>query len=122
MVTIDESGFLTFVARYKEILKIGGENVDPLEVEAFILRHPAVSQAKVVGVPDQRLGEVAIALVQLKTSVVTTEGELIDFCRGQLASFKIPRRVLFVSDYPLTAAGKVQRSELRIRAISALGL
>src|SRR5690606_32896704 len=86
-----DDGMVRFLGRYKEMLKVGGENVDPVEVEAFLLRHSAVNQVKIVGVPDPRLTEVGAACVVLNPGAQVTADELIDFCRGQLASFKIPR-------------------------------
>lgn len=119
---MDRDGFIRFMGRYKELLKVGGENVDPLEVEALLLRHSAVSQAKVVGVPDRRLGEVAVACVIPKEGEGVTEEDLLTFCRRKIASFKIPRRVLFLKEYPMTSSGKVQKFLLREQAMTMLGL
>ncbi len=113
MGTMDVAGHLRFLGRYKEILKVGGENVDPVEVEALLQSHPGVSLAKVVGVPDRRLGEVAMAFVQLREGATATEQELIAFCQGKLARFKIPRHVRLVKEYPMTASGKVQKFKLQ---------
>jgi fatty-acyl-CoA synthase len=117
-----EDGMIRFVGRYKELLKVGGENVDPVEVEAWLLQHPAVNQVKVVGVPDRRLSEVAAACVVLNPGASVTAEELIAFCRGKLASFKIPRYVLFVKEFPMTSSGKVQKFRLRELAMAELGL
>ena len=117
---LDDHGFLRLIGRYKDMLKVGGENVDPLEVEAYLLGHPGVSQAKVVGVPDRRLGEVVAACVVPKTDGALTSEEVIAFCRGRIAGFKVPRHVLFVREYPMTASGKVQRFALRERVIEAV--
>jgi fatty-acyl-CoA synthase len=111
-----------FLGRYKEILKVGGENVDPVEVEAFLLRHPAVNQVKIVGVPDARLGEVGAACVVLNPGARVTATDLTEFCRGKIASFKIPRHVLFVKEFPMTSSGKVQKFKLRELCIEALHL
>ena len=92
MMTMSDDGMVRFLGRYKEILKVGGENVDPVEVEAFLLRHPALNQVKVVGVPDARLSEVGCACVRVECGSATDgNDDLIEFCRGKLASFKIPR-------------------------------
>jgi fatty-acyl-CoA synthase len=112
-------GHLHLLGRYKDMLKIGGENVDPMEVEAFLMGHPAVRGAAVVGVPDARLSEVAVAFVQCEPGRALTEGEVIEHCRGRLASFKIPRHVAFVDEFPLTSTGKIQKVRLRERARSA---
>jgi fatty-acyl-CoA synthase len=117
-----EDGMVRFLGRYKEILKVGGENVDPVEVEAFLLQHPAVNQVKIVGVPDARLSEVGAACVVLNAGASVTASDLMEFCRGKLASFKIPRHVLFVKEYPMTSSGKVQKFRLREVALEELQL
>ena len=113
VATIREDGYVRFVGRYKELLKVGGENVDPIEVEALLLSHPAVSGVQVIGLPDERLSEVACACVVLKEGHEVSSGELIEYCRGKLASFKLPRHVLFMQEYPMTPSGKVQKFKLR---------
>jgi fatty-acyl-CoA synthase len=117
-----DDGMVRFLGRYKDMLKVGGENVDPVEVEAFLLRHPAVQQAKIVGVPDARLSEVGAACVVLHPGASATADDLLGFCRGQLASFKIPRYLLFVKEFPMTSSGKVQKFRLRELAIDELHL
>jgi fatty-acyl-CoA synthase len=120
MAIMRDDGMVRFLGRYKEILKVGGENVDPVEVEALLLQHPAVSQVHIVGVPDARLGEVGAACVVLNPGADATAPDLIGFCRGKLASFKIPRHVLFVKEFPMTSSGKVQRFRLREAAMEEL--
>ena len=109
-------GHLRLLGRYKDMLKIGGENVDPMEVEAFLMSHAAIKGAAVVGVPDARLSEVAVAFVQRQPGCALTEREVIEHCRGRLASFKIPRHVAFVDEFPMTSTGKIQKVRLRERA------
>jgi len=109
-------GHMRFLGRYKDMLKIGGENVDPMEVEAFLMTHPAVNAASVVGLPDGRLSEVAVAFVQVAPGGALSEREVIEHCRGRVASFKIPRHVAFVDEFPMTSSGKVQKVKLRERA------
>src|SRR5262245_42066261 len=109
-------GHLRFMGRYKDMLKIGGENVDPMEVEGFLMSHPAIRMAAVVGVADTRLSEVAVAYVQLEPGATLTEREVIEHCRGRVASFKIPRHVAFVDEFPMTSTGKIQKVKLRERA------
>ena len=109
-------GHMRFLGRYKDMLKIGGENVDPMEVEAFLTTHPAIDAASVVGLPDARLSEVAVAFVRLAAGCTLSEQEVIAHCRGRVASFKIPRHVCFVDDFPMTSSGKVQKVKLRERA------
>ena len=101
------------LTRLYAMLKIGGENVDPMEVEAFLMAHAAVDLAVVVSYPDARLSEVGIAYVRLKPGQSATEDDIIAHCRGRIASYKIPRRVIFTGDFPMTSSGKIQKTKLR---------
>jgi len=112
-----EDGHLRFIGRFKEMLKTGGENVDPMEVEAYLLSHPAIKQVAIVGYPDERLAEVGVAFVQLEPDQSLTKADTIDYCKGKIASFKIPRHVVFVDDYPMTASGKIQKTKLKEQAL-----
>jgi fatty-acyl-CoA synthase len=111
-MVLDEAGRLSFVSRLKDMLKVGGENVAAAEVEGFLLGHPAVYMAQVVGAPDAKYVEVPAAFVQLKPGQDATEQELIDFCRGRIASFRVPRYVRFVHEYPMSGT-KVKKNVLR---------
>ena len=102
-----------FFGRYKDMLKVGGENVDPMEVEAFLMDHPAVNRVQVIGVPDQRLSEVPCACVVTEPGRQLTVEDVDAFCRGRMASFKIPRHLMLMDDYPMTSSGKVQKYILR---------
>ncbi len=117
----NEAGYLRFLGRYKEMLKVGGENMDPVELEGHLLQHPAVNQVKVVGVPDDRLNEVATACVVVNPGTNVSAEALIDFCKD-IANFKRPRHVLFMQDYPMTASGKVQKFNLRKIAMQELNM
>ena len=110
-------GHLRFMGRYKDMLKIGGENVDPMEVEAFLMTHPAINQAAVVGYPDARLSEVGVAFVRAEPGSALTEDDVLAHCRGRIASFKIPRRVFLVEEFPMTSSGKIQK--VKLRAVAA---
>jgi fatty-acyl-CoA synthase len=121
MGLLTPDGYLRFLGRYKEMLKVGGENMDPVELEGYLLQHPAVYQVKVVGVPDERLNEVATACVILNPGANVSAEELMEFCRD-IANFKRPRHVLFMKEYPMTASGKVQKFNLRTIAIQELDL
>jgi acyl-CoA synthetase (AMP-forming)/AMP-acid ligase II len=92
---------------------VGGFNVYPAEVERLLARHPAVAEAAVVGVPDERMGEVGHAHVRLWPGSTATADELVAFCREEMANFKVPRRITFVAELPRTASGKVQKFRLR---------
>jgi len=109
----DDEGFYTIVDRWKDMFISGGENVYPAEVENVIYHHPAVAEVAVIGVPHPQWQEVGRALVVVKEGYTLTEEEVIDFCQGKLAKFKIPKSVVFVDALPRTAAGKVLKRELR---------
>jgi fatty-acyl-CoA synthase len=111
-------GHLRFMGRYKDMLKIGGENVDPMEVEAFLMTHPAIDLAAVVSYPDPRLSEVALAYVRARSGHALTEAEVIEHCRGRIASFKVPRRVILTEQFPMTSSGKIQKAKLRADALA----
>ena len=110
-------GRLIYTGRLKDMLKVGGENVSALEVEGYLVTHPAVSIAQVVAAPDERYGEVAAAFIQSRAEV--TEQELIDFCLGQIATFKVPRYVRFVDEWPMSGT-KIQKFVLRERIAAEL--
>jgi fatty-acyl-CoA synthase len=113
-------GYMRFLGRYKDMLKIGGENVDLMEVEGYLEGHPGVSQIAVVGYPDERLSEVAVAFVVRRAGSEAGEEDIIAACRGKIASFKIPRHVIFADELPMTSTGKVQKVKLRQRALDIL--
>ena len=109
---IDEHGLVTYLARLKDMLKVGGENVAPAEIESHLSTHPAVKLVQVVGAPDERLGEVVAAFVELAPGREATAEELVDHCRGRIASFKVPQHVRFVDEWPMSAT-KIQKFQLR---------
>jgi fatty-acyl-CoA synthase len=117
MGVIRADGHLRFMGRYKDMLKIGGENVDPMEVEAFLMSHAAINLAAVVSVPDPRLAEIAVAFVRREPGCPLTDADVLAHCRGRIASFKIPRHVVFVDDFPMTSSGKIQKVKLREDAL-----
>ena len=100
-------------------MKVGGENVFPTEVEDFLGGHPSVEAAAVVGVPDARLDEVVAAFVQLSRGATATEDELVAYCRGRLASFKVPRMIRFVTTWEMSAT-KIRKEPLRRRLLEEL--
>jgi fatty-acyl-CoA synthase len=119
---IDEQGYCNIVGRVKDMIIRGGENVAPREVEEFLFRHPAVLDAAVVGVPDHKYGEAVCACVRLREGMTATEDEIREFCRGQIAHYKVPRYVRFVDSFPLTISGKVQKYLMRERLRTELNL
>jgi fatty-acyl-CoA synthase len=122
LATIDDEGFCNIVGRVKDMLIRGGENVYPREIEEFLFRHPAVQSVQVFGVPDPKYGEEVCAWVVLKPGAVATESEIREFCREQIAHYKIPRYVRFVDELPMTVTGKAQKFVMRERMIEELGL
>ena len=116
---LDEEGRVSYQGRVKDMLKVGGENVAAAEIEDFLAHHPAVQIVQVVGVPDARYIEVPVAYVQLKAGASATEEELIDFCVGQIATYKVPRYVRFVDDWPMGGT-KIQKFRLRERIAAEL--
>ena len=121
---IDDDGRLRFRGRIKEMVKTGGINVAPLEVEEILLGHPEVEQAYVVGVPDARREEAVAAVVVLRTPGAVSADDLRAFCAKALAAFKVPQHVRFLAreELPLTASGKVQKHRLRERLAAELGV
>jgi fatty-acyl-CoA synthase len=117
----DADGRMTFKGRLKDMLKVGGENVAAIEVEGYLATHPAVNLAQVVGLPDDKYDEVPVAFIELASGAEATEDEIIAFCRGEIASFKIPRHVRFVEDWPMGAT-KILKYELRDRICAELGV
>jgi fatty-acyl-CoA synthase len=111
----DADGYYYIVDRSKDMFISGGENVYPAEVENVLFQHPAVAEAAVIGVPDPRWGEAGLAVVAVKPGQTLEEQELLQFCEGKLARYKIPKRVAFVEALPRNAAGKVVKPELRSR-------
>jgi fatty-acyl-CoA synthase len=110
---IGEDGYLRLVGRIKEMIRVGGENVAAAEIESVLLKHDAVKQAIAIGMADARLAEVVAVFVELKSGQRASEAEIIGFCREHLASFKVPRRVKFITEWPMTGAGKIQRYILK---------
>jgi len=119
---IRADGHLRFMGRYKDMLKIGGENVDPMEVEAFLMSHAAINLAAVVSFPDPRLSEVGVAFVKCEPGSALTDADVLAHCKGRIASFKIPRHVIFVDDFPMTSSGKIQKVKLREEALRRIAI
>ncbi|MFT7221577.1 MAG: fatty-acyl-CoA synthase [Candidatus Azotimanducaceae bacterium] len=112
LCAIDGEGYIEFHGRIKDMLKVGGENVAAIEIESLLATHPAVNMAQVIGVPDDRLFEVACAYLELLDGEAITEEDVLAFCKGKISSFKIPRHVRFVNEWPMSST-KVQKFVLR---------
>jgi fatty-acyl-CoA synthase len=113
LAVIDEAGYGRIVGRIKDMIIRGGENIYPREIEEFIYTHPAVEDVQVIGVPDARFGEEVLACVKLRAGASADAEEIIAYCRGQIAHYKVPRYVRFVDAFPMTVSGKVQKYLLR---------
>ncbi len=122
LATMDAEGYVNIVGRLKDLVIRGGENVYPREVEEFLYRHPKVQDVQVVGVPDPKYGEELCAWIRLRDGQSATAEEIREFCRGQIAHYKIPRHVRFVDGFPMTITGKVQKFLMRRESIEVLGL
>jgi len=112
LCVLDGDGRLTFISRFKDMLKVGGENVAAAEVEDCLLKHPAVAVVQVVAAPDRRYVEVPAAFVQLRPGAAASEPELVDFCRRRISTVRVPRYVRFVTEWPMSET-KIQKSVLR---------
>jgi fatty-acyl-CoA synthase len=112
----DEEGYIRISGRKKEMIIRGGENIYPREIEEFLRRHPKISDVAVYGVPHRKFGEDVAAAIRLKQGESATAAEIVEFCQGQIASFKIPRYIQFVAEFPQTASGKLQKYKLQQRA------
>jgi fatty-acyl-CoA synthase len=119
--SLEADGTIMFHGRFKDMLKVGGENVAAAEIEALLQRHPAVKLAQVVGLPDAKYVEVPAAFVELQPGASATEAELIAHCKAEIASFKVPRHVRFVAEWPMSSS-KIQKFRLRTQLIGELGL
>ena len=120
--TMDEKGYIKITGRLKDMFITGGVNAYPAEIESFLMTHPKISMVAVTGVPDRRMGEVAMAFVKLKEGETATEEEIISFAREKMANYKAPKYVKFVDDFPMTATGKIQKFVLKETTVSELGL
>jgi HIP---CoA ligase len=117
---LDERGNLRITDRMKDMFIIGGFNAYPAEIENMLSDHPAISQVAIVGVPDERMGEVGYAFVVLRPGQQIDAGELTKWSRERMANFKVPRHVEVIDTLPLNASGKVLKYELRQRAAAAV--
>src|SRR5947207_2551904 len=110
---VHADGYIEIRDRLKDVIISGGENISSVEVEGVLLRHPAVQEVAIVGMPDERWGEAPHAFVVLETGATATETELRNYARDHLAHFKAPQQIHFVPELPKTATGKVQKYVLR---------
>ena len=117
LASMDQQGNCTIQGRLKDMIIRGGENIYPREIEEFFYTHPGIKDAQVVGLPNAKYGEEVGAFIQLKNGVTLTEEDIREFCKDQIAFYKIPRYIYFVSEFPTTASGKIQKFKLREMAM-----
>ena len=122
LATMDEQGYVNIVGRLKDMVIRGGENVYPREIEEFLYRHPKIQDVQVIGVPDPKYGEEICAWIKLHAGQSATPEEIREFCKGQIAHYKIPRYIEFVAEFPMTITGKIQKFVMREQTIEKLGL
>jgi fatty-acyl-CoA synthase len=123
LAVMDEEGYLNITGRIKDMVIRGGENIYPREIEEFLYTHPAILDAQVIGVPDDKYGEELMAWVRMKDGQDPVTAESVrEFCAGKLAHYKIPRYVHVVTEFPMTVTGKVRKVEMRAEAVRLLGL
>src|SRR5919199_146721 len=117
LATMDEDGYVKITGRTKDMIIRGGENIYPREIEEFLYTHPEISDVQVYGVPDEKYGEKVAAAVQLRQDSGLTAEEVKNYCRENIAHYKVPEYVDFVEEYPMTASGKIQKYKLREAAV-----
>ena len=122
LATMDDEGYCKIVGRIKDMVIRGGENVYPREIEEFLYRHPKIQDVQVFGIPDERYGEELCAWVKLRAGETLTAEDVREFCREQIAHYKIPRHIRFVDEFPMTVTGKMQKFIMRDRMAAELGV
>jgi fatty-acyl-CoA synthase len=122
LAVMDDNGYCKITGRIKNMIIRGGENISPREIEEYLFTHPKISDVQIYGIPDRKYGEQVMAAIILKKGAEMTEEGVRDFCRGKIANYKVPKYVKFVSSFPMTASGKIQKFKLREMAIKELHL
>ncbi|MBV2224132.1 MAG: AMP-binding protein [Cloacibacterium sp.] len=122
LAMMDEEGYIHISGRIKDLIIRGGENISPKEIEDFLYQYPNVLDAQVIGVPSEKFGEEVMAWIKVREGFSLTEEELVNFCKGQIAHYKVPKYWKFVQEFPMTISGKVRKVEMREIAIKELGL
>ena len=122
LAVMDEDGYCNIVGRLKDMVIRGGENIYPREIEEFLYRHPAIQDVQVFGVPDKRFGEELCAWIKLRDGATLTDADVKAFCKDQIAHYKVPRHIRFVSEFPMTVTGKMQKFVMREKMVDELGV
>jgi len=122
LAVMNDQGYVSITGRIKDMIIRGGENIYPREIEEFLHTHEKVSDAQVIGVPDHKYGEEVCAWIRLNEGVTATAEEFREFCRGQIATYKIPRYIRFTTEFPMTVTGKVQKFKMREVSVAELSV
>jgi fatty-acyl-CoA synthase len=122
MAVMDEEGYITISGRIKDLIIRGGENISPKEIEDFLYTYPNILDVQIIGVPSEKFGEEVMAWVKVRKGFNVTEEELLDYCKGRIAHYKIPKYWKFVEEFPMTISGKIRKIEMREVSMKELGL
>ena len=122
LAVMDEEGYITISGRIKDLIIRGGENISPKEIEDFLYTYPNILDVQIIGVPSVRYGEEVMAWVKTREGFELSETEILDYCKGKIAHYKIPKYWKFVDDFPMTVSGKVRKVEMREISVKELGL
>lgn len=122
MAVMDDEGYITISGRIKDLIIRGGENISPKEIEDFLYTYPNILDVQIIGVPSDRFGEEVMAWVKVRTGFGVTEQELLDYCQGKIAHYKVPKYWKFVEEFPMTISGKIRKVEMREISVKELGL
>ncbi len=122
LAVMDDEGFVNVVGRAKDMIIRGGENIYPREIEEFLYSHPKIKDVSVIGVPSERYGEEVMAWITPKEGEQISEEEVLEYCKGRIAHYKVPRYIKFVDSFPMTVTGKIQKYLMKQTAIGELGL
>jgi fatty-acyl-CoA synthase len=122
LAVMDEEGYINIVGRIKDMIIRGGENIYPREIEEFLFTNDKISDVQVIGVPSEKFGEEVMAWIKLKEGETATVEEILDFCKGKIAHFKVPKYIKFVENFPMTVTGKIRKVEMRTVSIEELEL
>jgi fatty-acyl-CoA synthase len=122
MAVMDEEGYITISGRIKDLIIRGGENISPKEIEDFLYTYPNILDVQIIGVPSEKFGEEVMAWVKVRKGFEVTEEELLEYCRGRIAHYKVPKYWKFVDEFPMTISGKVRKVEMREVSVKELGL
>jgi len=122
IAVMDKEGYVSIVGRIKDMIIRGGENIYPREIEEFLYQHPKISDVQIIGIPSKKYGEQVVAWVKPKEGETINEKELVDFCKGQITHFKIPKHFKLTEEFPMTVTGKIRKVEMRKISIEELGI